>query len=617
MSKQRLAIIERAANSVLPKFWRSPIPVDNNFCNHAGTCLICKKVKPVLIDETIKKNCIHNLVKKSKKYNYEGLKIPVNFKFNIDFMKKMLNGYNDLQVCDLLRFGFPIGFNSDEKEGNDQNCVVKNHKGAVEFPNDIEKYLFKEAHFGAIMGPFKSNPFEEHLLLSPLNSVPKSDKIERRVILDLSFPKNGTSVNSFVSKDLYLGDKVELFFPKIDDFIGLILNKGQGALMYKLDLRRAYRQISICPSNYNLVAFQWKKHIFCDTVLPMGLRSSAHICQRVTNAFSFMMFNIGFAVLNYLDDFGGVEKRDVAQFAFLLIRRIFYLSGVEEALDKACEPSERMIFLGILFDTRSMTMSIPLEKLNEIRKLVFGWLSKHYATLKDVQRLLGKLNFIGACVKSSRVFINRILNWLRYCHSQYSSSSGRFRIPDDVKKDLIWWNKFLPIYNGISLLDHGSWSKPDLIFSSDSCLSGCGGFLEGRYFHSEFPTFILDQKLHISALEMLAVLVCFRVWGAFMRGKKIQIFCDNMAACIVINSGKAKCPFLQNCLRELCYWTALYDVHFRAVHLEGSQNRLADCLSRFHLDNKFEYSFFQSFPNTSELTKCYVIDDHFRFTHDW
>ena len=96
----------------------------------------------------------------------------------------------------------------------------------------------------------------------------------------------------------------------------------------------------------------------------MGLRSSAHICQRVTNVFSFMMLNIGLAVLNYLDDFGGVEHGDMAWFAFSVMRNIFLQSGLEEALDKACEPSERMVFLGILFDTIDMNMSIPLEKLN-------------------------------------------------------------------------------------------------------------------------------------------------------------------------------------------------------------------------------------------------------------
>ena len=71
-------------------------------------------------------------------------------------------------------------------------------------------------------------------------------------------------------------------------------------------------QISICPSDYNLVSFVLGNHIFCDTVLSMGLRNAAAICQRVTNAIVFILFKIGIQILNYLDDLAGAEKKENA-----------------------------------------------------------------------------------------------------------------------------------------------------------------------------------------------------------------------------------------------------------------------------------------------------------------
>ena len=65
--------------------------------------------------------------------------------------------------------------------------------------------------------------------------------------MDLSFSKNSSAVNDFVPEDSYMGESVELVFPKIYDFVALIIKKGRGCLLYKLDLRRAYRRISICP----------------------------------------------------------------------------------------------------------------------------------------------------------------------------------------------------------------------------------------------------------------------------------------------------------------------------------------------------------------------------------
>jgi hypothetical protein len=176
------------------------------------------------------------------------------------------------------------------------------------------------------------------------------------------------------------------------------------------------------------------------------------------------MWNVGLPCLNYLDDFAGVENEHTALFAFNFLREIFIKSGIEEDVDKACRPSQVMIFLGFLFDSRTMTMQVTEERLKEIKGIVFSWLDRDTASLKDIQRLLGKLNFVGACVRSSRVFINRILNWLREC---YDSHLDVFQIPFEVRKDLLWWSKFLPIYNGISLIDYGEWLQVDSVFSSD------------------------------------------------------------------------------------------------------------------------------------------------------
>ena len=110
----------------------------------------------------------------------------------------------------------------------------------------------KEVLNKAIVGPFKNNPFSFGIKISPLNSVPKKDTSERRVILDLSFPK-GNSVNDHINKNEYLGEKIEIVFPKVDDLVQLIKSKGRGCLLYKVDLGRTFRQIPICPSSYNLI----------------------------------------------------------------------------------------------------------------------------------------------------------------------------------------------------------------------------------------------------------------------------------------------------------------------------------------------------------------------------
>ena len=42
----------------------------------------------------------------------------------------------------------------------------------------------------------------------------------------MSFP-HGLSINDFISKDEYFGEKIKVVYPKVDDFVDLIKVKGQ------------------------------------------------------------------------------------------------------------------------------------------------------------------------------------------------------------------------------------------------------------------------------------------------------------------------------------------------------------------------------------------------------
>ena len=485
-------------------------------------------------------------------------RVPVYSRLSIQFWTEELQDYRDKEVCSFLEFGWPLGF--------DRNCIVshrkkiKNHSGARNFAKDIEKYIKKEIGYCAILGPFCDNPFDDDLVVSPLNSVPKANVEERRVILDLSFPQ-GSSVNDGIDKNFYLDKHVELHYPNVDTFIDLIKEKGRFCKIFKRDLRRAYRQIPIDPKDYNLVGFSWKGHFFVDRVLPMGLRSSAFICQRVTDAVSFIAKKYEVSVVNYLDDFAGAEVSDLADVSFCKLKWVLDQCGLEESVEKACTPSFKMNFLGIWFDTEKMTMEVTPDRLIEIAGLISMWLDKTTASLKEVQSLVGKLNFVASCVRPGRLFISRILNFLR----EFDNENCILDVSAELKKDLYWWSEFLQIYNGISILSLQEWTEPDQYMASDACLTGCGGICNGFFFHSTFPEFILEQNLHINALELLSVIVCLKLWAK--KGQKICIQCDNTVSDFVINQGRTRSRFLQACLREICFICAVRECELKAVHI--------------------------------------------------
>ncbi|XP_063418371.1 uncharacterized protein LOC134701158 [Mytilus trossulus] len=274
------------------------------------------------------------------------------------------------------------------------HLFFRNHSGAIDFPDDIAKYLKKESSYKAIVGPFKANPFSCPSALSPLNSVPKKDSIERRVIVDLSFPE-GEAVNFGISKDRYLGDEISVSYPTVDDFIRLIKRKGQDCRMFKRDLKRDYRQFVVDPGDIHLLGYKWRGHLYYDRVLTMGLRSAAYICMRTTNAIAFMCQNLGIDILNYLDDLVGCDSPSSSDDAYCKLGLILQNCGIEESFEKACPPSTKMMFIGILFDSENMTISIDTQRLSEILQLVSNWLCNTNCTKRELQSLLGKLNFVS------------------------------------------------------------------------------------------------------------------------------------------------------------------------------------------------------------------------------
>ena len=93
----------------------------------------------------------------------------------------------------------------------------------------------------------------------------------------------------------------------------------------------------------------------------MGSRSSAYCCQKFTNAISFILFKIGIYVLNYLDDLASAENGEKAIFAIKTVEAVLQKCGIEEAKNKACPPSTSMTFVGVLFNTETMTIEITHE----------------------------------------------------------------------------------------------------------------------------------------------------------------------------------------------------------------------------------------------------------------
>ena len=261
-------------------------------------------------------------------------------------------------MADFLLFGLPINYHSSSVPTPSKS----NHSSAPRFPVASNSFIAAEISHGTTAGPFLHNPFPSLLQTSPLQTVPKDDDCKRRIVLDLSFPP-GASVYNDIPKDSFLDKPFHLSLPRSADFADRIIARGPVCFLFKKDLKRAHRQIPVDPRDYNLLGYHWNDFLYFDLAPPFGLPSPTLVCQRTTNAIAHIFCSV-YQCVNYIDDFGGVESSHGDAFeAFQDLEALFDRLGLEASLEKDCPPSTRMVFLGLIYDTVSMTLEVLDEKL--------------------------------------------------------------------------------------------------------------------------------------------------------------------------------------------------------------------------------------------------------------
>lgn len=134
--------------------------------------------------------------------------------------------------------------------------------------------------------------------------------------------------------------------------------------------------------------------------------------------------------------------------------------GVPVAPDKTVGPSTVLSFAGIELDTCAMEARLPNDKLEKCRFMLQGFLKHKKVSLKEMQSLIGLLNFTCSVVSSGRTFLRRTTNvTVGVCCPTYL-----IRLTRDVKEDLKMWLQFLDHFNGKSFFLDFIWHFKDIAF---------------------------------------------------------------------------------------------------------------------------------------------------------
>ena len=487
----------------------------------------------------------------------------------VDKLRPLLYRYHD---HDYVLNGLVHGFNLDyEGDYFSQRC--NNNLSVNTNPEVALSKVMGEVRKGRIAGPFDSPPLP-FFRCSPLSLREKSTPGQFRLLHNLSYPHNNSSVNSNIPRRC---TKTE--YATFDDAVDII-NSYDSPFLAKTDIAEAFRLIPLHPSNYSLTGFKLDGHYYYDRCLPMGASSSCLIFERFSDAIVFILKTRYLVkhIVKVLDDFLFIaETYESCLGALIAFKHLSGIINLPIAHHKTEGPTHVLTFLGIQLDTELGIVSIPRNKIIPYTEAITTAIAGKKLTLRDLRSLTGKLAFVSQIIPVGRCFLRRLYD-LTIGISRPSSS---IKLPEGAILDLKVWLDFLANYNARELYASKLPAPLSRRFTTDATPRGYGAHFQGSYFYGCFPD--AWNHLDIQAKEFYPIFVLVSLLAPELQNTTITMVTDNMSVMHAINSQTSRNKYIMSLLRRFVLVLLKNNIACTAEYIESRNNLISDALSRLQL----------------------------------
>ena len=406
-------------------------------------------------------------------------------------------------------------------------------------------------------------------IVSRVFTVPKPDG-SFRMIIDLSLLNLKVSKSSFRMED----KEVIKELIKNNDYL------------VSIDLKNAFHLISLHNDSKRLTAFELDGIRYCFQVLPFGLTSSPRIFSKILKPVISYLRTLGIRITHYLDDIlicasSYSSCLNDLHSALSLLQSLGFVVNFKKS---SLIPTKSLEHLGVIWNSKNLTLSLPETKLLAIQKLIVKCCSKP-VPLRLLASLLGKLvNSRESVVQSPlhyRCFQLELIKALK----KSNSWDEYYSLHCQSISELSWWcsisiHKLIPI--------SFSQKSPDITVYVDSSSLGFGIYLSDGQMHSgEWDNQL--KKNHINFLELKTFLLALEKFVNIFNNKNITFRSDNnTAVCYFNKKGGTTSKKLCMLAVEIWKFMLLHNISAVAEYLAGSDNCAADYLSR--ISQNHEYS---------------------------
>ena len=204
-------------------------------------------------------------------------------------------------------------------------------------------------------------------------------------------------------------------------------------------------------------------------------------------------------------------------------------------------------------------------------------IERRKCTKQQLLSLTGKLSFACKVVPAGRIFLRRMID----LSCSVSRIYHHIRLTKEVRLDMYWWVNLLPQWSGTSCILETKWTTTISmnLYTDASGTLGWGAYWSGRWLQARWS--FNDCKKDIVWKELFAIAAAVNSWDHYWRRKKVLFHCNNQSVCDIWCRGSFRSPEVMALVRMLFFCAAKFDINVMIVPIAGSNNTIADALSRF------------------------------------
>ena len=458
---------------------------------------------------------------------------------------------SDRTILDIVQYGIKLKFTEIIKQRKICNPRFSD-KEKVAINGEISKLLQKQVIY-------------------------KCDRIPVDFISSIFLREKKDGSNRFILNLKSLNQHVKYLHFKMESLYHVLNVIKPNVWMASVDLKDAFYSIPVNKTNQKYFKFHWEGHYFQFSGMPNGYGPAMRIfTKQLKPVFSVLRSNGHISVIfvddSYLQGDTWSECQNNIKDTIGLLRSLGFTINVPKSI---LEPTQEIIFLGFVFNSLTMTISLTQEKSSKLISKISNLMSKNVCHIRDLASLIAIFPAVTFGKLHYRALESFKIKALKLSCGNYDYSIA---LTKGAVEEVNWWLQNIP--NTTNFIH-----APDIdcVIHTDASNLGWGAT------NGKTPTggrWNSQEDDHINKRELLAIKLALLAYCREEKYKHVRIMCDNTTAVSYINNmGGMKsipCDKLAHEIWEFCisqkFWLS-------ASHIPGTKNVTADYHSREFNDN--------------------------------